>query len=160
TNLLDAGNRLRVHNRSPEKAAPLKARGADVVPCPALAADPSSLVFSMVPDDDALLEVSLGSEGLLTRLGAGRTHVALATVWPATSRPLAMRHAEVGATYVAAPVFGRPAAAAAKKLWVMMSGHRTGRTRALPHLESIGQRVFDLGDDPGAASVVKLAGNF
>jgi 3-hydroxyisobutyrate dehydrogenase-like beta-hydroxyacid dehydrogenase len=160
TSLLDAGHTLRVHNRSPEKAASLRARGVDVAPSPALTVARDSLVFSMVPDDDALAEISLGSEGLLSRLGAGGTHVSLSTVSPETSRQLAMRHAEVGATYVAAPVLGRPAAAAARKLWVVASGHATGRASAAPFLEQIGQGVFDLGDDPGAASVAKLANNF
>jgi len=74
------------------------------------------------------------------------------------ARNVAARHAERGWGYVAAPVFGRPDAAAARKLWICASGSR--REEARPVLERLGQGVFDFGDDPGAANVVKLSGNF
>jgi 3-hydroxyisobutyrate dehydrogenase-like beta-hydroxyacid dehydrogenase len=84
----------------------------------------------------------------------------MSTISPATSRRLAARHDERGAFYVAAPVFGRPEAAAARKLWICCSGAKEGREKARPVLEALGQGVFDFGDDPAAAGVVKLAGNF
>jgi 3-hydroxyisobutyrate dehydrogenase-like beta-hydroxyacid dehydrogenase len=160
TNLLAAGHELSVFNRTKEKTRPLAERGALVAPTPALATPPGGVVFTMLSDDAALAEVTLGSEGILSRLGAGGVHVSMSTVAPATARELAARHAEHGSTYVAAPVFGRPDAAAAKKLFVACSGHRTARERVRPLLEAVGQGVFDFGDDPGGANVVKLAGNF
>jgi 3-hydroxyisobutyrate dehydrogenase-like beta-hydroxyacid dehydrogenase len=62
--------------------------------------------------------------------------------------------------YVATPVFGRPEAAAAKRLWICASGGATARKRIAPMLGAIGQGTFEFGDDPGAANVVKLCGNF
>jgi 3-hydroxyisobutyrate dehydrogenase-like beta-hydroxyacid dehydrogenase len=62
--------------------------------------------------------------------------------------------------YVAAPVFGRPDAAAAKRLWVCTSGPAAAKKRVQPVLEAIGQGIFDFGDDAGSANVVKLCGNF
>jgi 3-hydroxyisobutyrate dehydrogenase-like beta-hydroxyacid dehydrogenase len=55
---------------------------------------------------------------------------------------------------------GRPDAAEAAKLWIFLSGRREAKERALPVLQVMGQGVFDLGEDPGAANVVKLACNF
>src|SRR5262249_32814915 len=57
-------------------------------------------------------------------------------------------------------VVGRRDAGAAAKLWVFLSGPAEARERARPVLRVLGQGVFDLGEDPGAANVVKLACNF
>lgn len=160
TNLLAAGHRVRVFNRTSSKARPLVEKGADVAPSPALATPTGGVVFTMLADDAAVAEVALGPEGILTRLGPNGVHVSMSTIAPATARELAARHAEHGSMFVSAPVFGRPEAAAAKKLWVACSGHRTARERVRPLLDAIGQGVFDFGDEPGAANVVKLAGNF
>jgi 3-hydroxyisobutyrate dehydrogenase-like beta-hydroxyacid dehydrogenase len=61
---------------------------------------------------------------------------------------------------LAAPVFGRPEAAAARKLWICLSGPKPAKERVQPMLSALGQAVFDFGEDPGAANVVKLSGNF
>lgn len=76
------------------------------------------------------------------------------------ARRLAEHHAKHKVEYVASPVFGRPEAAAAKKLWVCTSGHAAPKARVRPLLEAIGQGIFDFGEDAGAANVVKLCGNF
>ena len=157
--LLEAGHRLRVWNRSAGKAEPLLGQGATPAASPAEAAR-GGLVITMLADDQALEAVTLGDAGILAGLGEGGLHVSMSTIAPATARRLAEAHAERGAAYLAAPVFGRPDVAAAGKLWVLASGTDAARERARPLLEAMGQKVFDFGDDPGAANVVKLAGNF
>jgi 3-hydroxyisobutyrate dehydrogenase-like beta-hydroxyacid dehydrogenase len=62
--------------------------------------------------------------------------------------------------YLASPVFGRPEAAAAAKLWICNSGPAAAKKRAQPILAPLGQGIFDFGEDAGAANVVKLCGNF
>jgi 3-hydroxyisobutyrate dehydrogenase-like beta-hydroxyacid dehydrogenase len=84
----------------------------------------------------------------------------MSTVAPKTARELARRHADAGSVYLAAPVFGRPEAAAKKLLWICLSGPASGRERVKPLLAEIGQRTVEFGEDPGAANVVKLCGNF
>jgi 3-hydroxyisobutyrate dehydrogenase-like beta-hydroxyacid dehydrogenase len=61
---------------------------------------------------------------------------------------------------VAAPVFGRPDAARARQLRICVSGPADAKTKVRPILEAMGQGIFDFGDHPDAANVVKLAGNF
>ncbi|MGE5275921.1 MAG: NAD(P)-dependent oxidoreductase [Acidobacteriota bacterium] len=158
-NLRAAGYPLRVHNRTMEKAKPLLARGAEPASSPAEAAPPGGIVFTMVSDDAALSSI-VESPHFLERLGAGGVHVSMSTVAPKTARDLARRHAQAGSVYLAAPVFGRPDAAAAKLLWICLSGAAAARERARPLLSAIGQRTVEFGDDPGAANVVKLCGNF
>lgn len=157
-NLLRAGYRLRVHNRTRSRAEPLATLGATVASSPEDAAEPGGIVVSSLANDQALEEVA--GERLAKRLGAGGLHISTSTVSPETSRRLGKLYQEHGAIYVAAPVLGRPDAAAAAKLWIMVSGAVPGRERARPILETLGQGLFELGDDPGAANVVKLACNF
>src|SRR5438477_4536841 len=159
TNLSKAGFGLRVYNRTAEKARPLLEQGAVLTRSPAEAASPGGIVFTMVSDDRALEEVTLGPGGLLDRLGDG-VHVSMSTIAPRTARRLADLHRERGGRYIASPVFGKPEVAARAKLWVVTSGNAAARARVRPILETMSQQVFDFGDDPGAANAIKLAGNF
>jgi 3-hydroxyisobutyrate dehydrogenase-like beta-hydroxyacid dehydrogenase len=159
-NLLKAGFGLRVYNRTPSKAASLQNLGAVIVETLADVAAPGGIVFTMLADDHAVEEVSHAKPSFVERLGKGGIHVSLSTISPATARRLAKHHQAYGVEYVASPVFGRPEAAAAAKLFACASGAAAPKKRVLPLLEKIGQGIFDFGDDPGAANVVKLCGNF
>jgi 3-hydroxyisobutyrate dehydrogenase-like beta-hydroxyacid dehydrogenase len=159
-NLMRAGFKLRIFNRTPEKAAALAAEGASAVTRPADAVEPGGVAVSMVANDQALEEVVAGDGGLGATLGQGGVHVSMSTVSPATARRLAELHRRHGSAYVAAPVFGRPEAAAARKLWICAAGAQAAKERVRPVLQALGQAVYDLGEEPAGANVVKLAGNF
>lgn len=158
TNLLAAGYAVKVYNRTPDKARPLVEKGATLAAGPHDAATPGGVVVSIVADDRALEAVA--TDKLAAALGPGGVHLSMSTVLPALAERLAEHHAKFGATYVAAPVFGRPEAAAAGKLWVCTSGPAAAKERVRPVLDAMGQGVYDFGDAPAAAHVVKLAGNF
>lgn len=158
-NLLRAGYELKVWNRSADKARALAAEGAEVVASPEQAALAGGIVVSMVADDRAVEETAFGAHGFGTRLADG-VHLSMSTIAPATAQRLASRHAEHGTDYVAAPVFGLPPAAAARKLWICAAGAAAAKARVRPVLEALGQGVFDFGEAPARANVVKLAGNF
>lgn len=159
-NLLEAGYGLRVYNRSPEKAQPLIDRGAILATSPSDAVTPGGIVFSMLANDQAVEEISLTEQGILHPLGTDGIHVSMSTIAPATAERLAEQHEQQGSHYVAAPVFGRPEAAAAAKLWVCVSGDAKSKARIEPMLKAMGQGIFDFGETVGAANVVKLTGNF
>lgn len=159
-NLIAAGHALRVYNRTASKAAPLVAKGATLAKHPAEVASPGGIVFTMLADDHAIEEVCLVPGSFVEKLGPGGIHISISTIAPATARRLAEHHANHKVEYVASPVFGRPEAAAAKKLWVCTSGHAAAKARVHSLLEAIGQGIFDFGEDAGAANVVKLCGNF
>ncbi len=159
-NLLKAGFTVRVWNRSPAPAAALAARGAVAVSRPEEVAEPGGLVVSSLSNNRVLEEVVGASQELLRRLGPGGVHISASTVAPDTSRRLAEDHKHYGVTYLAAPVLGRPDAAAAAKLWIFLSGADGAKERARPVLRALGQGVFDFGKDPGSANVVKLACNY
>ena len=169
SNLLAAGFPLSVFNRTQTvsdtfaKQAALHQPAFNQLKVASTAADAVSsggIVLTMLANDAALESVCVGEQGFLERLGQGGIHLSMSTVAPETSRKLAIEHAKHGSLFVAAPVFGRPDAAAARKLWICQSGDVAAKMRLKPVLEALGQGVYDFGEDPGAANVIKLAGNF
>ena len=160
SNLVEAGYTLQVYNRSPQKAQPLLDKGAKLCTNSGNVVESRGIVITMLSNDQALEEVVLGENGILEKLDSGGIHLSMSTVSPATAQKLAEHHERRGAHYLAAPVFGRPDAAAARKLWICLSGNGAAKERVLPVLNVLGQGVFDFGEQVGAANVVKLAGNF
>jgi len=159
-NLLAAGYRLRVFNRSSDKAASLAESGATVVSAPEDTAETGGIVMSCVADD-AALEAVVGRSGeLAERLGKGGVHVSMSTVLPETADKLSLRHAGCGGWYVAAPVMGRPDVVKARKQSYYVAGDAAAKERVRPVLEKIGMRIFDFGETPADANTAKLGANF
>jgi 3-hydroxyisobutyrate dehydrogenase-like beta-hydroxyacid dehydrogenase len=159
-NLLAAGHQVTVWNRTASKAEPLAAKGAVVAATAGETAKRGGMLVSMVADDAALEDLVTGGAAVAQRLGDGGIHISMSTVAPATTRKLAEVHRKAGSTIIAAPVFGRPDAAAAKRLWICVSGSPTAKIAARPVFDALGQGVFDFGDVPEAANVAKISGNF
>jgi 3-hydroxyisobutyrate dehydrogenase-like beta-hydroxyacid dehydrogenase len=84
----------------------------------------------------------------------------MATISVAFADELAALHKERGIPYVAAPVLGRPEAAAAGKLNILAAGPVPAIDRVQPLLDLIGQRTWRFGETASRANVVKLAMNF
>jgi len=158
--LIEKGFSLRVWNRSAGKAEPLVARGATSAGRPEEAVEPGGIVVSMLADDNAVSELFAPGGPLLSRLGPGGLHISMSTIHPDTARRLAGEHDHAGAAYLSAPVFGRPQNAAEGNLFVLVSGPEPARRRAAPLLAAMGRKMFEFGDDSGAANVSKLCGNF
>jgi 3-hydroxyisobutyrate dehydrogenase-like beta-hydroxyacid dehydrogenase len=156
-NLIQAGHRLRVWNRSPGAAEELARKGAEVVAKPREAF--SEVLISMLADDTAVREVVLDS-GMLDRAAGGGIHVNMATISVALTEELSEAHHRRGLHYIAAPVFGRPEAAAARQLNIVAAGEGAALDRVQPLLDAMGQRTWRLGAEPKEASAAKLAGNF
>lgn len=159
-NLLRAGYALQVYNRTPSKATALVAKGAKLVASPAETATRGGIVLTMLADDRAVEEVCFAQPSFVERLGPGGVHASLSTISPVTARRLAEHHRSFGVDYVAAPVFGRPDAAAAMKLFTLAAGPAMAKKRIEPLQAAMGQGTFDFGEEVGAANVVKLCGNF
>lgn len=158
-NLLTAGHEVIAYNRSPAKVTALAERGATAAPTVA-AACAADVVISMLADDTAVEAVIFGDDGILTSLPDGATHVSSSTISVALAERLTAAHAEAGQVFVSAPVFGRPEAAAAAKLFVVAAGPGPAVGGLQPVFDAIGQRTFVLGEDPRTANLVKLSGNF
>jgi 3-hydroxyisobutyrate dehydrogenase-like beta-hydroxyacid dehydrogenase len=159
-NLLHAKHDVTVWNRTLSKADDLRSQGAKVAKSPGDAAKEAEAVITMLADDAAVESAVLHSGGVIENLPPGATHISMSTISVALSKKLAEEHHKRGQKYITAPVFGRPEAAEAAKLFVAAAGDKEAIERCRPLLEALGQRVFVVGDKPEMANVVKLSGNF
>ena len=158
--LLQAGHDVTVWNRTSSKADELRPHGAKVGKSTGEAVRDAEAVITMLADDYAVESAVLHSGGVLDDLPKGAVHISMSTISVALSQMLAEEHNKHGQQYIAAPVFGRPEAAEAGKLFVVAAGDKSAVERCKPLLETVGQRVFVMGDKPEMANVVKLSGNF
>jgi 3-hydroxyisobutyrate dehydrogenase-like beta-hydroxyacid dehydrogenase len=158
-NLLKAGHYLTVYNRTPAKAEALVTKGAKAAGSIADACR-GDAVITMLANDEAVENVVLGRDGVITNLPLGALHVSSSTISVSLSQRLSEEHAKKGQQFVSAPVFGRPEVAAAGQLFVVAAGDPTAVDVAAPLLDVIGQRTFVVSDTPKAANLVKLSGNF
>jgi 3-hydroxyisobutyrate dehydrogenase-like beta-hydroxyacid dehydrogenase len=157
--LLRAGHRVTVFNRTRERAEALRGSGAAVAPSRAEACR-NEIVLTMVADDAALESLVFGEGGILAALPRGGVHVSLSTISVALSDKLTADHAAAGQGYLAAPVFGRPDAAEAGRLAVVVAGPENLVERCRPLFEAMGPQLYVAGSRPSMANVVKLSGNF
>jgi 3-hydroxyisobutyrate dehydrogenase-like beta-hydroxyacid dehydrogenase len=158
-NLLKAGHELTVYNRTSEKTRPLAEQGAWAASDPAEAAG-GDVVFTMLADDNAVEQVVFGEKGILASLQPAAVHVSSSTISVALAERLTAAHETKGQQFISAPVFGRPEAAAAAKLFVVVAGQPDAVEKCMPLLSAIGQRTFRFGEKPSSANLVKLSGNF
>ncbi len=159
SNLLKAGHDVTVYNRTRAKADALASMGAKVAATPGDACK-GDAVFTMLAEDKAVEAVVYGDDGVLASLKKGAIHISSSTISVALSKRLAEDHAKAGQRYVSAPVFGRPEAAAAAKLFVVAAGEPEAVKTASPLFDAIGQRTFTVSEQAEAANIVKLSGNF
>jgi 3-hydroxyisobutyrate dehydrogenase-like beta-hydroxyacid dehydrogenase len=158
--ILRAGHRLTVYNRTRSAAESLERAGARAAITPREAAAGADVLVTMLADDTAVEAVLLAEDGALDGLPRGAIHASMSTISPALSRRLAAAHNARGQAYLAAPVFGRPEAAAAGKLTVVAAGPAEAVERCRPLFEAMSQAIEVVGDDPAAANIVKIGGNF
>lgn len=147
--LIDAGHALTVYNRSASAAREF--RGRAQVASSAAQALFNDVVITMLADDAAVDAVWEKLE-----LPASSVHLNMATV----STGLARRFARRQGNYVAAPVFGRPAAAAKGELDVIAAGPQDAVERCQPLFKALARQVFVVGTEPQQANAVKIARNF
>jgi len=157
--LLQVAPDLKVYNRTAAAARPLLERGATLAHSVGDFGD-CDLVFTMVADDAAERDLSLGAGALTEVLRKGAIHVACSTIGVDCARALAAAHRERGQHYLSMPVFGRPDAAAAGSLFLVAAGPAEVFETIAPYRERLGQRSFLLGEQPEQANLVKLSGNY
>src|SRR3954471_21466085 len=117
-NLLKAGHRVAVYNRTPGKADELVAAGAKAASSIADACRGDAVV-TMLANDAAVEDAVLSRCGIIASLPQGALHISSSTIGVVLSRRLAEEHKKAGQLYVAAPVFGRPDVAASGRLTIV-----------------------------------------
>ena len=159
TNLVKAGHEVTVFNRSRGKSSSLIMLGAHEAADLAEACG-GEVVITMLADDEAASAIALGRGGIVDHLPKGAIHLSMSTISVALSKRLAQAHAAAGQRYVAAPVFGRPDMAAAAKLFIVAAGDPAAVDACKSLFDALGQKTSTIGEEPSAANLVKLSGNF
>jgi 3-hydroxyisobutyrate dehydrogenase-like beta-hydroxyacid dehydrogenase len=157
--LLNAGHELAVYNRTPDKTKPLVEKGARKAASVADACK-GDVVITMLADDAAVENLVFADPGILNSLSKGAIHVSASTISVALADKLTAEHAKRGQRFVSAPVFGRPEAAAAAKLFIVVAGASDAADTCMPLFEAMGQKTFRFGEKASNANLVKITGNF
>jgi 2-hydroxy-3-oxopropionate reductase len=155
-NLMEAGYKLTVHNRSPEKAEEANAGRAEVAGSPAEVARNSEVVITMLPGPPEVAEVLAGEEGLLDGAGEGSLFIDMSTSSPVLARELARSARSRGASMLDAPVSGGDVGAIEGTLSIMVGGEQADFQRAKPLFEAMGKTITHVGPT-GAGQVTKAA---
>jgi 3-hydroxyisobutyrate dehydrogenase-like beta-hydroxyacid dehydrogenase len=158
SNLLKAGYKLTVWNRSAEKCEPFARKGARVADIPADAVRDVELVMYSLSNDQAVEEVVFGPKGILSQIKDGQIAIDMSTVLPATSLREQKAYAERGVDFLDVPVFGSKQESADAKLWIMAAGKKAVFEKVKPVLEHLGQTIHYFGKN-GNATAMKLVGN-
>jgi len=161
-NLLKAGHKLTVWNRTPERAKELVAAGALLAKTPREVAEASEFLLTIVSDPPALESVLWGREGkndgALGGLRAGSIYVDSSTISPSLVGRIAAACKERGVRFLDAPVTGGDWGAREGNLVFMIGGDAETLREAEPILGVMGKKWFHLGPS-GAGQTVKLAMN-
>jgi 3-hydroxyisobutyrate dehydrogenase-like beta-hydroxyacid dehydrogenase len=158
-NLLKAKHEVSIYNRTAGKTEDLVRLGAKA-PGEISVVSMSDAVITMLANDAAVENVVFGNSGVLMSLPRNAVHISCSTISVTLSKRLAVAHEAAGQHFLAAPVFGRPDAAAAGKLFVVVAGRAGIIESCMPLFEAIGQKTFVMSETPEAANLVKLSGNF
>ncbi|MGA3048943.1 MAG: NAD(P)-dependent oxidoreductase [Terracidiphilus sp.] len=159
-NLLKAGHDLIVYNRTRSRAEEMQSLGARVADTVSEAAVGVEALITMLADDHAVRDVIFESGRAIESLSERAVHISMSTISVDLSRRLAKSHAEKHQNYVAAPVFGRPEAAAAGRLFIVSAGASEPMEKCRSLFAAMGQRTFMISEDAPAANLIKLSGNF
>src|SRR5580704_14994383 len=140
--LISGGHRVRVFNRSPEKARALAADGAIVAADPAACVAGTDVVFIMVPDTP---DVEMTVTKIEPALKPEQLVVDMSTISPAAERTIAARLKATGVDYLDAPVSGGDVGARDGTLAIMVGGDAAAFERARPLFELMGKRITHMG---------------
>ncbi|MGD0650514.1 MAG: NAD(P)-dependent oxidoreductase [Verrucomicrobiia bacterium] len=159
-NLIKAGHDLVVYNRTRSRAQEMRSLGAKVADTASEAAAGVEVLITMLADDRAVQDVIFEPGAVIESLPEGAVHISMSTISVDLSRRLAKSHAEKRQKYIAAPVFGRPEAAAAGKLFIVSAGPSESIEKCRSLFAAIGQKTFVINEDAPSANLIKLSGNF
>ena len=155
---IEAGHKLTVFNRSPEKTKAIRRMGAMVAEIPSEVAENSDLIFTMLSDDVAVEEIFRSENGLINGNVKDRLFIDMSTIKPETTIRIAREIQEKSASFIDAPVSGTVAPAAKGELLIFCGGDNQDIIKAKPYLDILARRVIHAGSN-GSGSLLKLVVN-
>ena len=158
-NLVSAGLRTTVWDRSPAATAPLSDAGALVTASPAEAARDAHVVITMLPTADVVNSVIFAG-GVAQALADGAVWAQMGTIGLAATTAIGSRLGQLrpGVLFVDAPVSGSKGPAKAGQLLILASGPPAAAAAVRPVFSAIGRKTVWLGE-AGQGSRMKLVVN-
>lgn len=144
-NLLRAGHRLRVHNRTRSREAPLVAAGAQATPTPQACAAGAQVIITCVSDSPDVEAVLLGEAGVIHGAAAGAVVVDMSTISPKVTRRIAAALAQKQISMLDGPVSGGSEGAQTAQLSIMLGGEAAAIATAMPVLSALGKTITHVG---------------
>ena len=154
-NLIKAGYRPVIHNRSQAIVETIAAEGADTASSPREVAERVEILFTCVGFPADVERVYLGEGGAIEGARAGQTFCDLSTVGPESHHKIAAALAEKGVGYLDAPISGGVSGAQAGSLTIMVGGASSDFERVRPMLDAMGKNIHLVGPT-GAGATIKL----
>ena len=158
--ILAGGHDLLVYNRTAGKTADLAKAGAKVATTIAEVCKDRDAVIAMVADDAALEAVALGPQGVREALAKNAVFISMGTHSAGAIQAVDAALKAKGQAFVAAPVLGRPDAAAAGQIVIVCGGPADALKKCEPAFATIGRKTMEAASAPEAAIAIKLANNF
>ncbi len=154
-NLIKAGYRLVVHNRSRKAVRELVSAGAEEAYSPAEVAERSSVVITMLPDSPDVEDVTLGENGIIYGMKSGNYYIDMSSISPSVARHISEVMESEGVHMLDAPVSGGEKGAIDGTLAIMVGGRKEDFEYVKPLLEVMGSKVTYVGSI-GSGNTVKL----
>lgn len=155
-NLIKAGYKLVVYNRSAKSVEELVSYGAEKVSSSKEVAEKSQVIITMLPDSCEVEEVILGKNGVIEGIKSESIVIDMSSISPLTSKKIAIELKKKKVKMLDAPVSGGESGAIAGTLAIMVGGEQPVFEKVKPILEKIGKSVVLVGDI-GAGNFTKLA---
>ena len=149
-NLIKAGKKVSVFNRTTEKTKAHVNLGGIAISSIKELASSSDVIFTMISDDKAIEEIALSDDGIIANTQERASLIDMSTISPAMSAKVAEAATEKHINYLRAPVNGTVMQAEAGSLVILCSGPKTTYEDCLPLLEILGSKIFYIGEDEQA----------
>jgi 3-hydroxyisobutyrate dehydrogenase-like beta-hydroxyacid dehydrogenase len=156
--LLDHGYDLIAYNRSRDAAEALVEYGATVADNVAALASQADVILSCLANDEAVLSVYTGPQGVFAHARPGSVIIEMSTVLPWTSRELHRLGLEAGVKFLDTPISGSTLAAEQGALTLFCGGDEEVFQAAQPIFSAIARQNFYLGPS-GSGATMKLVVN-
>ena len=153
--ILEAGFSLTINDINREAAGPLLKKGATWANSPQALGKFCQVVISCLPNPQIIEEVVYGKDGLKEGWKPGDIYIDMSTNSPTLIRRIAADAKAMGVIVLDAPVSGGTKGAEMGTLAIMVGGDPAGLEKVRPVLESMGQKVFHVGD-AGCGNIAKL----
>ncbi|WP_310642786.1 NAD(P)-dependent oxidoreductase [Limnohabitans sp.] len=156
--LLSLGHEVAVWNRTEARAEGARKLGATWAATPQALVACSEVIIGLLTDEQALDEVYLSANGLLSGAAQGKVFLEMSTVSPLKQQEMAKRVQAAGGVYIESPVGGSIGPAKEGKLMAFVGGDDAEVQKIKPLLDQMCRRVEHVGPH-GAGSMMKLAIN-